>query len=276
MKQNAVKSKALLLLLLLLTLSFSKVLESVEENELVGEMMKSVEDVMAQHEKRKKTLEELVRKPLTEAQQKLLRQLSQQNGTLDEILSSKPYLTYLKAEIGEEYKDFSAYVAAMPTPKRKTKVLFSFKEVLPPNTKAESLSICTDYYFKLRALLVKEPNILDDMNALVAFQTEHLTQPLMTTYPAAEMFSHMSELMQMSMVPNLIAQMNTEVFHDAWRERLEKHGSLEGLLQCAIATPAEFALVRSYFEDTAALEKWVQTPLKAEGDSEKKEETIGR
>lgn len=80
----------------------------------------------------------------------------------------------------------------------------------------------------------------------------------------------------MATVSTLTAQTNTEVFHDAWRERLEKHGSSEGLLRCAIATPAEFALVRSFFEDTAAFEKWIQAPLKTGGDSEKKEEAIGR
>ena len=279
MKQNAVKFRILLLLFLILPLCFHNTAEGAEEiepetdagNELVGEMMKGVEDVMEDHEKRKKALEELIKKPLTEAQQKLLRQLLKQTGALDNILSSEPYLVYLKSETGNAYKDFSDYVTAMPTPKRKTKVLFSFKEALPPNTKAKALSICTDYHFKFRSLLVKEPNILEDMNALVPFQTKHLMEPLMKIYPAEEMFSHMSELMQMSMVSTLIAQMNTEVFHDAWREHLEKHGSSEGLLRCAIATPAEFALVYSFFEDTAALEKWIQTPLKTEEAPKEKE-----
>ena len=81
----------------------------------------------------------------------------------------------------------------------------------------------------------------------------------------------MSELMQMSMVSTLIAQMNTEVFHDVWREHLEKHGSSEGFLRCAIANPAEFALVYSFFEDTAAFEKWIQTPLKTEEAPKEKE-----
>lgn len=281
MKQNAVRFRVLFLLsVLLFTLCLNKVIEGAEEseletekgNELVGEMMKGVEDAMAQHKKRKKALEVLVRKPLTETQQKLLRQLSEQNGTLDEVLSSKPYLAYLKAETGKEYTDFSAYIEAMPTPKGKMSVLFSLKEALPPNTKVEVLSICTDYYFKLRSLLVKEPNILENTNALVSFQTKHLMEPLMATYPADEMFLHMSELMQMSMVPTLTAQMHTEVFHSVWQERLEKHGLLEGLLQCAIATPTEFTLVRSFFEDTAAHEKWIQTPLKVkeEGKNRKK------
>ena len=274
--------KLITLLLLFLFLCCNNVLESAAENEpaaetgneLVDKITKNVEDGMAQHEKRKKALEKLVRKPLTETQEKLLRQLLQDTGMLDAILSSAPYLAYLKTEVGKEYKDFPAYVKAMPTPKQKTAMLFSFKEALPPKTKAEALSICTDYYFKFRVLLVKEPNTLDDLNALIAFQTKHLMEPLMAIYPAAELFSHMSELTQMGMVTNLEAQMSTEVFHDAWREWVKKHGSSEGLLRCAIATPAEFALVRSFFEDTAAFEKWIQAPLKIEEASEKKKDQI--
>ena len=280
MKQNAVKFRILFLLFLFLSFYIHNAAEGAEEiepeteagNELVGEMMKGMEDVMADHEKRKKALEELVKKPLTEAQQKLLRQLSKNTGALDDILSSEPYLAYLKSETGKTYKDFLDYVAVMPTPKRKTKVLFSLKEALPPNTKAKALSICTDYYFKLRSLLVKEPDILGKTNALVAFQTKNLMEPLMGIYSAEELFSHISELTQMSMVSTLTAQTDTEVFHDAWRERLEKHGSSEGLLRCAIATPAEFALVRSFFEDTAAFEKWIQTSLKTEAEPEEKKE----
>lgn len=282
MKQNTVKFRILFLLFLLLSLYIHNAAEGAEEieseteagNELVGEIMKEMEDVMADHEKRKKALEELVKKPLTETQQKLLRQLSKNTGALDDILSSEPYLAYLKSETGKTYKDFSDYVAAMPTPKQKTKVLFSFKEVLPPNTKAKALSICTDYYFKFRSLLVKEPDILSKMNALIAFQTKNLMEPLMEIYSAEELFSHRSELTQMSMVSTLTAQTDTEVFHDVWRERLEKHGSSEGLLRCAIATPTEFALVRSFFEDTTAFERWIQAPLKTETNSEKKEEAI--
>lgn len=277
---NITAMKLITLLLLFLFLCFDNTFESAAENEpaaetgneLVGEITKNVEDGMAHYKKRKEALEKLVRKPLIEAHQKLLRQLHQHTGTLDETLSSAPYLTYLKTEVGKEYQDFPAYVAAMPTPKQKTEVLFSLKKMLSSKTKAESLSICTDYYFKFRELLVKEPNILDDLNALTAFQAKHLMEPLMSIYPAAELFSHMSELTQMGMITNFEAQISTEVFHDVWREWLKKYGSSEALLRCAIATPAEFALVRSFFEDTAAFEKWIQAPLKTEKASEKKRE----
>ncbi len=273
---TAVKYTVLLLSFIFLAICFNDVLVSAEENgseakpenELVGDMLNDVKDAMVQHKKRKKALEELVRKPLTETQEKLLRQLLQHTGMLDEILSSAPYLAYLKTEIGKEYKDFPAYVEAMPTPKQKTEVLFSLKKMLPRKTKAEALSICTDYYFKLRSLLVKESDILTEMNTLIQFQTKHLMEPLMAIYPATELFSHMSELTQMATVTNLSGQMHTEVFHDVWQEHLKKYGSSEGLLRSAITTPAEFALVRSFFEDTTAFEKWIQPPSETEEEPE--------
>ena len=279
---TAMKRVVLLLSVIFLAICFNDVVVAAEENgseaktenELVGEMLKDVKNVMVEHKKRKKALEALVRKPLTETQQELLRQLLPHTGTLDETLSSTPYLTYLKTEVGKAYKDFPAYVAAMPTAKQKTAMLFSFKEALPPKTKAEALSICTDYYFKLRLQSVKEPDIFSEMNALIAFQTKHLTEPLMAIYPAADLFSHMSEITQMATVTNLRGQMHTEVFHDVWHKHLENYGSSEGLLRCAIATPAEFALTRSFFEDTAAFEKWIQAPLKRENESKEKSEKI--
>ena len=275
---NITAMRHILPLLLFLFLCFNTVVAGEAEtqpetetgNELVGKVMKQAEDAFAQHEKDKKALKALVSKPLTDAQQALLRQLLPHTGTLDETLSSAPYLTYLKTEVGKEYKDFPAYVAAMPTAKQKTDVLFSFKKALSRKTKAEVLSVCTDYYFKLRSAAVENPKLFNDTGSLIAFQTKHLAEPLMAIYPAAELFSHMSEITQIAMVTNLKGQMYTEVYHEAWRERLEKHDSQEGLLRCAIATPAEFALVRSFFKDTAALEKWIKTSLKIEKAAEDK------
>ena len=215
LNMNITAMRRVIPLLLFLFLCFNNVVAGEAEhqpNELVGEVMKRAEDAFAQHEKDKKALKALVSKPLTDTQQELLRQLLPHTGTLDETLSSASYLTYLKAEVGKEYKDFPAYVAAMPTAKQKTDVLFSFKKALPPKTKAEVLSVCTNYYFKLRVLLVKEPNTLDDLNALIAFQTKNLMEPLMAIYPAAELFSHMSEITQLATVTNLRGQMHTEVF----------------------------------------------------------------
>ena len=277
---NITAMKCITLLLLFFFLCFNNGVDGAEENqpetetgnELVGKMRKQVEDAFAQNEKHKKALKALVSKPLTDAQQELLNQLLPHTGPLEETLSRAPYLTYLKTEVREVYKDFPAYVAAMPTAKQKTTMLFSFKKALPPKTKAEALSICTDYYFKLRLQMVEEPDFFEEMQALITFQTKHLMQPLMALYPPEEIVSHLSGLTQMATVSNMRVMTDTEVFHDVWREWLKKHGSSEGLLRCAIATPAEFALTRSFFEDTAAFEKWIQAPLKIEKAPEKKKD----
>ena len=64
----------------------------------------------------------------------------------------------------------------------------------------------------------------------------------------------------MGEVVYFMADDDAEVFQNAFRERLEEYGSQEGLLRCAIGFPDEFALMRSFFEDTVALEKWILEP----------------
>ena len=104
----------------------------------------------------KHSLEKLAQQSLTADQQQLLTQLLSNNGTLDQVLSSEPYLVYLKARYGQAYKDFAAYVAIMPTPKQKTAIWSALKSMLSPitdvstlplATKAEQLQICVDSYF---------------------------------------------------------------------------------------------------------------------------------
>ena len=272
MKQHTVKLRSLLLLFLISLLCINGTPQAIGEseskgiqgNELFSEMKNQMADIFTLEKKRKAALEASAKEPLTEVQQQLLHQLRKHPGTLDEILSTQPYLKYLKVEVGEAYKNFPTYVSAMPTSKQKNAVLFSLKEVLPPNTKAEPLLICTNYSFALRELLVQKPEHFFDRNTITAFQTKLLMEPLIAIYSSAELLSNMPELMQMSAISTLIVWTDTEVFHNAWHERLKKYGPLEGLLRCAIATPTEFALVHSFFEDTGALEKWIQAPLKTE------------
>ena len=61
----------------------------------------------------------------------------------------------------------------------------------------------------------------------------------------------------MGEVVYFMAADEAEVFQNAFRERLEKYGSQEGLLRCAIGFPDDFALICSFFEDTDTLEKWI-------------------
>ena len=67
-------------------------------------------------------------------------------------------------------------------------------------------------------------------------------------------------MMEVSTTVYLMADNDMAVFQNAFRERLKKYGSREGLLRCAIGFPDEFALMRSFFEDSVALEKWILEP----------------
>ena len=229
------------------------------------EMTGFVKDMTAQLKERERFLIESAEKPLTEDQEKLLTQLLQEEGNLDTVLSSQPYLMYLGEQIGTAHKDYSTYLAASPTTEKKSTTLFALKEILPPEATNEQIQICMDFYFKFRELLVNEPDTTSDSEEIKPFMEEHLLRPLMDTYPSgvSEMsVSEVTTVMQMGIVPAPMALTDGEAYHEVWLKQLEVYGSREGLLRCAISTPDEFALIRSFFEDAAALEEWIRLPPK--------------
>ena len=236
---------------------------------------------------RNQSLERLVQQPLTIDQQHLLTQLLKNDGSLDQVLSSESYLAYLEERYGQAYKDFVAYVAAMPTPKRETAASSALKSVLspmtdlftlPPATKAEELQICVNLYFKARERLPKGSKITNRTEWLTSefiplFMT-HFSPPMREMYTDTllgidenwtdshtwSLYRSQSKIQGTGEVVYLVADDDTKVFQNAFRERLEEYGSQEGLLRCAIGFPDEFALMRSFFEDTVALEKWILEP----------------
>ena len=243
----------------------------------------------------KQSLEKLAQQPLTTNQQRLLTQLLNNNASLEQVLSSEPYLAYLEERYGKAYKDFVYYAAAMPTPNQKIAIRSALKSVLspitdlsmlPPATKAEQLQICVDSYFRAREwLLTKEgtPPVIMEINDMEKFQKIHEFDTFHDTYfipPMVEMYRDtllgidkswtdsqtwglyrsQLDMREISTTVYLMVDDDTAVFHNAFRERLKKYGSREGLLRCAIGFPDEFALMRSFFEDTIALEKWILEP----------------
>ena len=255
-----------------------------------------------QQARRKQSLEKLAQQPLTADQQQLLTQLLSNNGTLDQVLSSEPYLVYLKARYGQAYKDFAAYVAAMPTSKQKIAIRSALKSTLspitdlstlPPTTKAEQLQICVDSYFGAREwVLTKDgtPPIINDMEKFqkilesTTFFRTHFIPPMVEMYRDTlldidsswtdshtfGLYRNESKMYAMGEAVYFMAEGDMAVFQNAFRERLEKFGSREGLLRCAIGFPDEFALMRSFFEDTIALEKWIlEPPSPPEKEAEK-------
>ena len=241
---------------------------------------------------RKQPLEKLVQQPLTTNQQRLLTQLLNNNASLEQVLSSKPYLAYLEERYGQAYQDFVDYAAAMPTPIQKIAIRSALKSVLSPitdlsmlpsATKAEQLQICVDSYFGAREWLLTKDGMPPIINGMAEFQTMHEFDAFRDTYfipPMVEMYRDtllsidknwtdsqtwglyrsQLDMWETSTIVYLMADDDTKVFQNAFRERLEKYGSQEGLLRCAIGFPDEFALMRSFFEDTATFEKWILEP----------------
>ena len=217
----------------------------------------------------KETLQKRVTTPLDIVGQKLLTELLAKEGTLDEVLSSEPYLTYLKGRVGKTYEDYRTYFTAMPTSRFKTKSLFAFKDPLPPKQTTEELQAWIRYYFEIRKFYAI-PDILNDKTRYMAHLNKPylelsmaLVKPPTTKSEEKRARSKLDEVLRIRRFPHTLARVETRVYHDAWRKQLKMHGSQKGLLRCAIATPDDFALTRSFFESAEVLEKWILEPLKS-------------
>lgn len=258
---RAVKKNSLcylFLLLPILTVFFSCAIGATFE------FARFMKGMTAQLEERETFLIESAEKPLTGSQEELLTQLLEEKDGLDVVLSSQPYLTYLEEQDGAAYKDYPTYLAAVPTTEQKSTLLFTFKEILPAEATDEQIQICMDFYFQFCELLVNEPDTTSDSEEIKPFIEEHLIRPLMDTYPSKMSAAEVTTMMQMGVVPCPMALTDTDAYRKIWLEHLETYGSREGLLRCAISTPDEFALIRSFFQDTAALERWIRLPPKQE------------
>ena len=249
-------------------------------------------EIGIQQARHKQSLEKLAQQPLTTDQQHLLTQLLNNSASLEQVLSSKPYLGYLQTRYGQAYKDFAAYVATMPTPKQKIAIRSLLKSTLspvtdlfalPPPTKVEQLQICADTYFEAREWLLTKDGLPPTIDGMEKFQKMLESSTFFGTYfipPMVKMYRDtllsidkswtdsqiwglyrsQLDMREICTTVYVMADDNTAVFQNAFRQRLEKYGSREGLLRCAIGFPDEFALMRSFFEDTVALEKWILEP----------------
>ena len=241
-----------------------------------GKMLDEMEQITEQHSLHRRALIISAREPLTEEQANLLSQLleivgetgiSQNPNDLESVLSSEPYLTYLKIQEGEDYEDFLAYVDAMPTENMKTIARARIQNTLGTDKSDEELDVWTNYYFIVRewGITVEDPR--DNIKELNELQQTHLIAPLMENDP--EVSDLHTKIVHIGMSSIFMTEDNN-VFKDVWRERIETHGEQEGLLQCAIVTPDEFALMRSFFGDMAAFQEWILA--RPEPEAEEQEE----
>ena len=240
-----------------------------------GKMLDEMEQITEQHAQHRRALIISAREPLTEEQENLSSQLleivgetgiSQNPNDLESVLSSEPYLTYLKIQEGEDYEDFRAYVDAMPTENMKTIARARIQNTLGTDKSDEELDVWTDYYFIVRVwgITVEDPR--DNIRELNELQQTHLIEPLMESDP--EVSDLHTKIVHIGMSSIFMTEDNN-VFKDVWRERIETHGKQEGLLRCAVATPDEFALMRSFFADMTTFQEWIFARPELEAEERK-------
>ncbi len=246
----------------------------------IVDMFQELQQMTEQKEEYIYSLSQSVNEPLTEEQEKLLSQLLEEAGetsiaqspeSLEVILSTEPYLTYIKTQDGQDYADFPSYVAAMPTPKHRTVVWSKIKEFWGIEVEPAEQEIWVDYYYIIRDWSKTGKDTVDNSKEFKALLQEHLVEPLFGD--EADTSELTSKIVKMTMISILIIEEN-EVFHSAWRERLNRNRAKEGYLRCAIATPVEFALMRSFFADAAAFEKWISEPFEKVEKVENTEDVV--
>ena len=228
-----------------------------------GKMMDEMEQIHAQQAQHRRALKASASEPLTEEQETLLSQLLETANEIDaspsnleNILSSEPYLTYVNRQDGQDYENFLAYVDAMPTESMRTLALSRIETTLGADKDDEELQIWLNYYFIVREWGTTVQDPLDNMTELNKLQQTHLIEPLMEKDPEISDLS--TQIVQIGLSSIFMTEDNN-VFQEVWRERVETHGEQEGLLRCAVASPSEFALIRSFFADMSAFQEWIVT-----------------
>ncbi len=230
-------------------------------------IIQEFEEMADKHAEYMYSLRQDASKSLTEEQEQLLSQLlegandttdPQNPDDLEDILSAEPYLAYLKMHDGQDYADYPAYVAAMPTENHRSLVQARLGQFLDAEIKTEEQEIWVNCYYTMREWSKTGNDQLNNRKEFGEILDEHLTQPLMDLHSGKEGFS--TKFVMMGMVSAIMTTEN-EVFHNAWHARSQTHGQQEGYLRSAIATPAEFALMRSFFEDTTTFVNWITEPF---------------
>ncbi len=241
------------------------------------DMFQEMQQMSKKHAEYKRTLRQSANEPLTVEQEKLLSQLleeahetpdPQSSKDLETILSTEPYLTYIKTQDGEDYADFPTYVTAMPTSTHRNVVLARLKYFLGTEVEPAEQEIWVDYYYIIRDWSKTGKDAHNNGKEFKEILQKHLSDPLMNQGSGtAELHT---KIVKMGVISTFLIEEN-EVFHRAWRSRLQKYGTQEGYLRSAIATPAEFALMRSFFESADVFEKWLTEPFEVEEGTEGQE-----
>ncbi|MCG9126556.1 hypothetical protein JT359_03040 [Candidatus Poribacteria bacterium] len=181
---------------------------------------------------------------------------NQETISLDAIFSTDEYLSYINTEYNTEYTDYLSYINSMPNKSHRMVLYDRLKTVLDAETSEEEKDIWLDFYYTVRDWSKKGKSELNNRKEFQEILTKDLVEPLMKH--SASGFSVKS--VQMGLISAMMTG-DSELFHRAWQSRIRTKGEEEGILFCAIVTPDEFALMRSFFDDDVSFKKWIIEPF---------------
>ena len=231
-------------------------------------MFQEMGEIFDKHTVYKRTLRQYADEPVSGEKELLLSQLLKIAGdrteNIEVILSTEPYLAYINTQNGQTWTDYSTYIAVVPTQNHRNVVLSRLTELIEEEMEEAEQEVWIDFYYKIRDWSKTGKNQLNSKKEFDDILQNDLVNPLMQ-HGFAEGFT--TKVLKMGMISVLMVD-DSKLFHNAWQRRIQTYGTQEGYLRCAIATPDEFVLMRSFFEDAATFEKWISEPFEKDKEHE--------
>lgn len=224
----------------------------------------------------RRELRQYAYQPLTVEQDTLHSQLlntigenpsTQESDNLDVILSKEEYITYINKRFNSNHTDYLSYIHSMPDTNHRRILLERLLKVLDTEISDDERNIWVDFYYTMRDWSKAGKNQLNNRKEFQDLLTKELVDPLMKQTKTG--FS--VKTVQMGMISAMMID-DTGLFHNAWQSRIRTYGEQEGILYSAIATPDEFALMRSFFEDDVSFRRWIVEPFEIIEPEESQEE----
>lgn len=239
-------------------------------------MYNEMGEIIDQQAEYRRELRQYAYQPLIEEQDTLLSQLLasieedpsiQESDSLDVILSKEEYLTYINNKYNSKHTDYLSYINSMPDTNHRMVLLERLIQFLDTEIREKEKNIWLDFYYVMRNWSKTGKNPGNSRKEFQDLLKEDLVDPLMKYTDTG--FS--VKTVQMGMISAMMTD-DTDLFHKAWQSRMRIHGEQKGILYSAIATPDEFALMRSFFEDDVSFRQWIIDPIEIIEPEESQEE----
>lgn len=242
----------------------------------IKNMYSEMGEIIDKQAEYRRELRQYAYQPLNEEQDTLLSQLlasieqnpsTQESDSLDIILSKEEYITYINNLYNTNHTGYLSYINSMPDTNHRMALRNRLTMFLDTEISDDERNIWGDFYYTMRDWSKAGKNQLNNRKEFQDLLTKELVDPLMKQTKTG--FS--VKTVQMGMISAMMID-DTELFHRAWQSRLRTSGEQIGILYSAIATPDEFALMRSFFDDDVTFRKWIVEPFEIIEPEESQEE----